>query len=175
MYDNSNILFEELFNEHYSQLYIHALGWIDNEESAKDIVNDVFCYLWEHLPNYDLSDNILPLLYRLIRNRSIDYIRHKNAQDNYISYCLSDNEKFDNDPYDYEDYESRINRVMDEINKLPAQTRKVFVETVLHHKSYKEVADLLGIQPMTVKTLVSRAYKILRKNTHFLLLFLYSF
>ena len=48
MYDNSNILFEELFNEHYSQLYIHALGWIDNEESAKDIVNDVFCYLWEH-------------------------------------------------------------------------------------------------------------------------------
>jgi len=63
---------------------------------------------------------------------------------------------------------------MAEIKKLPTQTKRAFVEAVIHKKSYAEVAELLHIQPSTVKTLVSRAYKILRSNIQFLILFLYS-
>lgn len=177
MPDNNKVIFEQLFNLDYNRLYVHALSWVNNEENAKDIVNDVFCYLWEHFEGYTDKNELLPLLYRLVRSRCIDHLRHLNAEDNYISYQLENEESeslSDEDAYDYKDYDERIARVMAEIKKLPTQTKRAFVEAVIHKKSYAEVAELLHIQPSTVKTLVSRAYKILRSNIQFLILFLYS-
>ena len=63
---------------------------------------------------------------------------------------------------EYQHYEELIARVMAAVRRLPPQTRRVLVGCVLHHKSYKEVADELAISPLTVKTLMARALKSLR-------------
>lgn len=39
--------FEELFKKNYSKLYYVALDWVEDEESAKDLVNDLFAELWK--------------------------------------------------------------------------------------------------------------------------------
>jgi RNA polymerase sigma-70 factor (ECF subfamily) len=176
MVNSDKIIFEGIFNDHYGQLYVHALGLVKDEEDAKDITHDVFCYFWENLERYDLKTNILPLLYKMVHNRCIDFIRHINAEKNYISSHFEGmGENSNEDEYDYADYQERMQRVANEIDKLPPQTRRAFVEAVLHEKSYKEVAEFLHIQPSTVKTLISRAYKTLRQNIQFLLFFLYPF
>lgn len=173
----NKVVFEGLFNNYYDRLYIHALGIVKEKEDAQDIIQDVFCSFWENIGKYDLSINILPLLYKIVHTRCIDFIRHLNAEQNYISSHLvtSDTESNEDVEYDFADYQDRMNRVNNEIKKLPPQTRRAFVEAVLHEKSYQEVAELLHIQPSTVKTHVSRAYKALRKNIQFFLLFLYPF
>ena len=37
--------FEELFKANYSKLYYVALDWVEDAESAKDLVNDLFAEL----------------------------------------------------------------------------------------------------------------------------------
>ena len=39
--------FKMLFEKHYQQLYQHALSFMKDEETAKDIVNDVFLFFWK--------------------------------------------------------------------------------------------------------------------------------
>jgi RNA polymerase sigma-70 factor (ECF subfamily) len=163
-------LFEKLFKSHFHQLYVHAYGWVYDRECAKDIVHDSFCYLWEHFEQYE-NKNLLSLLYTFVRSRCCDYLRRQRAEENYVEYQLTFS---DIETDDYEDYQERLLKVKKLIERLPPQTYRVFIECVLNRKSYKEVAELLQISPLTVKTMVSRAYKKLRENLIFSLLVLYS-
>mgnify|MGYP000392958690 CR=1 FL=1 len=52
----------------------------------------------------------------------------------------------------------------EQMARLFPQTRRIFTECILHHKSYKEVGELLNISPLTVKTVMARAFKALRVN-----------
>lgn len=163
MHTEKTKLFEKLFKSHYRQLYIHAYGWVYDMECAKDIVHDAFCYLWEHFEKYE-DKNLLSLLYAFVRCRCCDYVRHQRARDNYIEYQQTN---WEEDYDDYDDYHERLCKVQRLIDKLPTQTKRVFIECVVNQKSYKETAELLNISPLTVKTLLSRAYKHLRENILF--------
>lgn len=160
MLKDKTTLFETLFNSHFHQLFVHAYGWVYDQECAKDIVHDSFCYLWEHFDKYE-DKNLLSLLYIFVRSRCCDHVRHQQAKENYIEAQLS---FFDDDSEDYSDYNERLIKVQKIIDELPAQTKRVFIECVINQKSYKETGDLLNISPLTVKTLVSRAYRYIRAS-----------
>lgn len=159
-----NIIFEDLFKSHFHQLYVHACRWVNDEECAKDIVHDSFCYLWEHFEHYTDHSRLLPLLYTFVKSRSIDFLRQAQAKEHYLEEqvhgTLSPDETYDG-------YEELVTRAMQALRKLPPQTRRVFVECVLHRHTYKETGELLGISPLTVKTLMARALKTLRSQPEF--------
>ena len=154
-----NLVFEDLFKQHFRQLYVHAYGWVHDEEWAKDIVHDAFCRLWENFDRYADQPQLLSLLYTFVRSLSIDHLRHDQARENY----LRTREETDEDSReDYAGYEELMSRVMAAIRRFPPQTRRIFIACVLRHKTYKEAAEEFGISPLTVKTLMARALKTLR-------------
>lgn len=159
------ILFEDIFKLYFHQLYVHALGWVHDEENAKDVVHDAYCYLWEHFDGYSSATNFLALLYTFVRSRSADLLRHQQVVVNYV--YQQQNEALEEASSDYEDYDERIEYMMKAIRKFSPQMRRVFVECVFHHRKYKEVGERLGISPLTVKTLMARAFKILRSQKEF--------
>lgn len=152
--------FETLFTQKYHQLYVHAFGYVEDDECAKDIVQDAFVYLWEHLDQYE-ADAFLPLLYRLVRNLSIDNLRHLQAAEHYVRYIMDTPVP---EGLDYEDYDKKLAAIKRSIDSLPPQTRRIFVECVFHKRSYKDAAQLFGISPLTVKTFMARAFKMIRKQ-----------
>lgn len=162
--DNKHKDFEELFRANYSRLYFYALNLINNQGCAEDIVADTFSYLWE---NYDtvIGDvSPLPLLYSLVRNSCIDYLRHCDVKSRYESTVAQNPDNWEETSDDDEHHE-RITRVMSAINQLPAQTRKVFEACFLHGKKYKEVGEEMNISINTVKTHISRALAFIRSKT----------
>lgn len=166
-------LFNQLFKQYFHQLYVHAYGWIYDEESAKDIVHDSFCYFWEHFDRYEEHKNKRALLYSIVRSRCSDYLRHQGSLKNYIEHQLTWREN--DDINDYADYTERLEKVKTVIDGFSPKMRSVFIECVLKSRSYKEVAEHFKISPLTVKTMVSRAYNKLRDKIKFLTFFLYSF
>lgn len=158
-------IFETLFKQHFQQLYVHAYNWVYDSECAKDIVHDSFCYLWEHFDRYEDHKNLLALLYSFVYSRCSDYLRHRQASNNYIDYQLTHHQETGTE--DYSDSQERLKKVQIAISQLSPQMQLVFTECVLNKKSYKEVGELLNISHLTVKTLVSRAYKVIRKKVFF--------
>lgn len=67
--------FEKIYTENYTRLYYYALHIVNEEETAKDILNDVFTALWNNIETIDLS-KINAYLMASVRNRSVDHLRH---------------------------------------------------------------------------------------------------
>mgnify|MGYP001139308240 CR=1 FL=1 len=151
--------FEHLFREHYTRLYYYALTFIDEGETCKDIVSDVFGTLWQE---YDTikRDTLTAYLYACVKNRCIDHLRHRMAKQRYAAFYSFDMKEGLFAP-DMEEQE-RIARIEKAIERMPAQRRFVLKECFYHKKTYKEVAEILGITTEGIKKHIKTALRNLR-------------
>lgn len=158
-----NIVIADLYKENQYKLYIHACNLINDEESAKDIVNDVFCSILENDNLKYSSSDILPLLFVMVRNRCIDFLRHKNVvtknEEIYIEELYSSWTA-----KEYAEYEGKIVKMQESIRNMPPQMRHIVEEFFLKERKCSEISEELNISNNTVRTHIARALKILRKT-----------
>lgn len=77
-------LFEQTFKQYYRKLYFFAFNFLEDEEAAKDVVNEAFCDIWEQREKRgSIVTPSLSLLYTIVRNKSVDYLRRRNSEQNY--------------------------------------------------------------------------------------------
>jgi RNA polymerase sigma-70 factor, ECF subfamily len=69
---------ESLFRDHFTGLCQFAVGYVKDQEVAKEIVQDAFVSLWEKRKTIDLSKPVKTYLSTTVRNRCLNYLRdHK--------------------------------------------------------------------------------------------------
>lgn len=152
-----------LYRKHWRKLYVHACNLLNDEEDAKDVVNDVFCSVLENSGQFKEEKELLPLFYVMVRNRCIDYLRHQNVVHKNESKFL---EEFYSDwtAKEYRDYEDKICRMQGCIRQMAPQMRTVVEEFFLNEKKCGEISEKLRISDNTVRTHIARALKILRRR-----------
>lgn len=161
--NNSQNAITVIYREHWQKLYIHAYNLLNDEESAKDVVNDVFCSVLESNERLTTEEDLLPLFFVMVRNRCIDQIRHQNV-------VHKNAERYLEELYsgwtvkEYREYEDKINRMQESIRQMAPQMRTVVEEFFLNEKKCAEISEKLRISDNTVRTHIARALKILRKQ-----------
>ena len=129
--------FEQIYRKHYLRLFRYALSWLEDEDVAKDIVADLFSDLWDN--NTVLQpDTVDYYLGRAIKNRCVNYLRHKNVERKAIE----------------------VTKVMEGMS---AKMRFVIEQHYLEGKKYDELAEIMGTTPGMVHKYVSGALKIFRE------------
>lgn len=63
-----------------------------------------------------------------------------------------------------EDELIKLQKIEQAIDELPSQCKNVFLMSFMDQKSYKQISDELGVSLNTVKTHVSKAYRIIREK-----------
>lgn len=137
---------------------MHALSFVRDEEEAKDIVTDVYEYVWRNFNKLDVSVSLRPLLYKLTRSRSLDFLRREKSKEKFLAYqaTLSAEEE------EYKDQEELIEKVMKVIESMPGQTATVFRKCFIERKKYQQAADELNISINTVRWHINKAMSLLR-------------
>lgn len=74
---NSDNKFESIYVSHYSRMKLFAQEYVIREEDAENIVHDVFLDLWEQNLSLLTHTNIFAYLFTMLKNRCIDFLRHK--------------------------------------------------------------------------------------------------
>ena len=175
--------FEQLYITYSPKMKRFALEYIQSEEDAENIVHDVFMEAWEHREVLSYHINILAFLFTAIKNKCIDYLRHKivvretsdQLKEEYrltMQMKFDSLEIFDHNMFNEKDIETILNNA---ILSLPERCREIFIK--IEGKKQKEVALELNISVNTVETQIGIAYKKLReelKDYFPLLLFLCS-
>ena len=151
--------YEKLFKKNYERLYYHALDFIHDEDSAKDIVSDIFINVWRLRETIDPT-TVLSYLYTCVRNRCLDQLKVSKRSVPLMEDVLSDMEQFSDS--DWDEYEARIAALRKEIQRQPERVRRVLHLRYYEHKSNQEVADLLGITVDGVKKIIQRAFAQMR-------------
>jgi len=162
---DSKVAFGEIYGRYQTLLFLFAVKKLQDEESAKDIVQEVFISLWNSRATIIDTAPLAPYLYRSVLNKVLNIFRSKGVTEEYIAslqYTLND---FSEDSADYLIREKDISAMIEvEISNLPDRMREVFELRRKMYLSNKEIALKLNLSEHTVATQIKNALKILRKK-----------
>lgn len=154
--------FKILFDRFYRYLVLYAMKWVERQEIAEDIVQDLFVQVWERDTFYSSYYGFKNFLYNSMKNASLDYLKHKKVEGKYIRYTLrhSEDGEMPEPEIVKEEVYRRLYLVLDE---LPRRCREVF-RFYLDGKKNSEIAEILQISELTVKAQKRNAINYLRKR-----------
>jgi len=156
--------FRELYERYWESLYVQAKAMTSCDDTAKDIVQEVFVELWDKRQDLNIQLSLKAYLYKAIRNKVLNTYVHHKVREKYMLSIVQYFEAGENQT----DYLLRENlvreRITEEIAALPGKMRQIFEMSRNEHKTYKEIAEELNISDKTVKKQVSNALKILKSK-----------
>jgi RNA polymerase sigma-70 factor (family 1) len=163
--------FEEIYLSFYPRLKRFAQEYVISEADAENIVQDVFLDLWERRAFVSSSINLTSYLFTNIKNKCIDFLRHRmvmqNAankmQEEYelaLQIKLQSLQAFDEHIFSNADMEAVI---ADAIQSLPEKCRQIFVMNKIEGKKQKTIAEELNLSIHTVESQMAIAYRKLKE------------
>lgn len=175
MYENGRYADEQeitrLKEEWYGRLRIFALSYIRDAQDAEDLVQDTLVKLWESRVDLAACENVGALLYTILKNKCLDYIKHRVVRLRHDVQMQAEYNFLLANQYALEDESIHIitnNQIKEALgnalSKLPEQTRNVFVMSKLKGRKHKEIAKELGVSIKTIEYHIGRAFLLLRKE-----------
>jgi RNA polymerase sigma-70 factor (family 1) len=151
------VAYSQLFRKYWPQVYGTGLRLTRSPEQAKDLAQEMFLKLWdnrEKLPGIQKLDSFL---YTSSRNLIMDHLKKKvlnitNIEfliDYFRSDTISAQEKLE-----YQELEREISHA---VNNLPGKVKEVFALSRYEGLTHDQIAERLGISPLSSKTYVVRA------------------
>ena len=128
--------FDDIFRLYYSQLFVYALSLIDDEEECYDVVNSAYECVWSNFKGLDRS-TVKAFLYASVKNKCIDYLRHRDVHNQYVEFCQKQHEE-DVDAEDASlDLDYRIVCIRELMQHLPSATKQILEACYIEEKSEK--------------------------------------
>ena len=161
-----------LFSTYFGPLCQVAFRIVQNQQAAKDVVQDVFVRLWTNRERLHIQTSMLGYLKQSVTNASIDTqrrayeakkVRWDNGQgpgsglhEATIQTATAPVE----DDVEAQETAALVDRA---IGQLPERCRLIFILSRREGLSYKQIAEKLEISPKTVENQMSKALKMLRQ------------
>lgn len=156
--------FTEIYSRYKAPLFIHAYNLLNDEDEAKDILQQVFLNLWVRREQIDNRANFASYLYTAVKNRFLTQVAHQAVESKYLDSLVD----FANQGECLTDHslrEKQLWAIIDkELASLPVRMRLVFEMSRKKQMSHKEIAGELGITEKTVKNQINGTLKVLRKK-----------
>jgi len=162
--------FGKLYKLYFPRLYAFSFKIINDESLAKDLVQNAFIKIWESPASVNI-ENPEAFIYKMVRNASLNYIRHLKVVDNlkskvkdhYLGEELYYVDMVGNQPYILIEKELEV-RINDVMNSLPEKCLAVFRLSRIDGLKNREIAEQLGISLKAVEKHISKALHIYRDN-----------
>lgn len=168
---NKNISsFEELFRFYYPRMRRYAVHFLQDEEEANDLIQDVFLQLWAQRDKLQEEKNIIAFLFTLLKNKCLNSLKKKVVENKYLQnqslfeterlYALSFAQSTD-----FKSMESQLSLEIESlIAQMPEKCGIVFRLKWIEGKKIKEIATLLDISTTMVDKHLARGMEIARKK-----------
>jgi RNA polymerase sigma-70 factor (ECF subfamily) len=153
-------VFTDLIREHQSLLYKVTSIYADNKEDQEDLFQEIVYQLWKYFDSFRNDSKITTWMYRVAMNTSITFIKKKNRRPD--SVPIADVFVKQSDSND-DTYEERLRLLYQHLKYLNT-LEKGLIFLLLEGKSYKEIAQITGLNDSNVGTKISRIKKKLKIN-----------
>ena len=149
--------YHKLFQQFYSYLVLFAERRVENHKVAEDIVQEIFINIWESNKQYNSINGFKAYLY--------DDWKHRAVEEKYMAHVL-----YEQKLPDFSVQEEEILRELyAAIGELPQRSQEVILLS-LEGKKNQEIAQLLNLSVLTVKTHKKNAFRYLKNRLQNLVL-----
>jgi RNA polymerase sigma-70 factor, ECF subfamily len=155
------LAFEQVFKTHFKSLHGYAMTILKDENTAEEMVQNVFFKLWERAEALTITGSIAAYLYRAVHNESLNFIKHQKVKRTHQAHTLYQmrNEADIVTKTGLKELEKQLHKAM---NELPEQCRTIFQLSRFEELKYREIADQLDISVKTVENQMGKALRLLR-------------
>ncbi|HTN45272.1 MAG TPA: RNA polymerase sigma-70 factor [Flavipsychrobacter sp.] len=153
--------FEQVFKSHFRRLHAYAYTLLSDQAMAEEMVQNVFCKLWEKNKELIVEISITAYLYRAVHNECLNHIKHSKVKSAYNSYMAVQGEGEDapTQKLALNELEKNLDKAL---RDLPEQCRAIFQMSRFEGLKYREIADRMNLSVKTIENQMGKALKILR-------------
>ena len=151
--------FGELIRRYRKRVWLVARQYVGASE-ADVIVQESFLKAYTRLESFDERARFSTWLTRITMNTAIDFLRKQQRQP--VAGELPEHDLLPDrrvSPEELSRQRQAVARLLEEVNKLPEGQLRFFA-----HLELAEIAELLGVHPVTDKTQLHRAVHGLRRK-----------
>ncbi|PVD54006.1 RNA polymerase subunit sigma-70 [Terrimonas sp.] len=154
-------IFISVVETHKGILYKIANAYCKSMEDREDLIQEMIFQLWRSFENYNAAYQYSTWIYRIALNVAISFYR-KNKQSSFVlpleEHILNIREP---EPGFYNNDKLRLlNTFIGELKDLD----KALMLLYLEEKSYKEIAEIIGISETNVGTKIGRIKQLLKQK-----------
>jgi len=151
-----------LMERYWEDLTEYSQRFLGDPDRAADIVQSAFVRVWRHRRELTNTETLRPLLYRMVRNASLNARRNRTTLRNWLRRFPPPEKDPAPSPLQEVEGEALQEAVLEALETLPERRREIFVLVRFHHLSYREAAEALDVASQTVANQVSLAMRDLR-------------
>ena len=163
--------YEELFKQTFPRMLGYCRLFIKDQAQANDLVQECFVKLWEKRSAIKISQSVESLLFVMLRNKCLNYLRDQKLHDFEKDIeSIKENElqhlyQLDFIGKEEKSVEERlIEAIQQSIENLPEKRKLVFIKTKVEGKKNKEVAEELDISVKAVEKHLHQAKEQIRNE-----------
>lgn len=158
------IAFETLYSHYSTSIQSFLIRYIKVPELAEDISQEIFSKIWECRETMAQVNSFRAYLFTTARNHTLNFLNKAtkiNAAKGIMMQHMPLPVSLPDDELITREYKQWLNKILNEMNP---NMRQVFQLVRQEHRTYDEVAELLGISRNTVKKHMIRSVKIIRNR-----------
>lgn len=149
-----------LFGRYYKPLVLFSSGLIDDADRSEDVVQDVFYQFIKGKVYEEITaETLSSYLFTSVKHRCLNELR---GQRTYVQLEVLRQEAMEEEAVTYSP--ELVKAIREAVEHLPEKTRLTIQKVVMGGKTYKQAAAELDVSVNTVKTLLSRGLKELRRQ-----------
>lgn len=149
--------FGTLLDRYEKTVYNLALRMVHHREDARDITQNVFSKVLEHLPQFDFRHRLYSWIYRIAINECLDVIHRRGRP----IPAEASGPSVDPSPEELLESNENSRAVRKALMILRPDHRSVIVLRHYLHHSYREIAEILQIPEKTVRSRLFTARRAL--------------
>lgn len=155
--------FSDLYDFYSPRLYAFCLRMSKSRESAEEIVEDTFVWLWRNRLSLPSQKTLSTILFLKTRHLLINLYRARLNSPEYEDYLACRDVAGSSSASDCMDYDDLLATITKALKQLPEKQREVIRMIKLEGRPTKEVSEKLGITEQTVHNQLSLGLKQVRR------------
>jgi RNA polymerase sigma-70 factor (ECF subfamily) len=154
-------VFQRIFDEHSQTIRNFVFYKCGDVQQAEDITQDAFIKLWEHCAKV-LVDKAKSFVMKIAQNAFYNETAHRKVVLKYKKQATT--ELFSHSPDFILEEKEFMDRLQRAISELSVKQREVFLLSRKDKKTYREIADIIGITQKAVEQRMHLALLELKKK-----------
>ena len=160
--------FETIFLKYHYRLFLFALKFIENENDALDLVQDIFMVIWKKQKYESDEEQMKAYLFAIVKNSCLNYLKHQKVVRKFEYHVAL--QLFEMEAINYQSGEKSLieredlKHIENAVSSLTDIYREVIILSRYEGLKNSEIAERLDIPIRTVETRIFRALSILKER-----------
>ncbi|HEY0273570.1 MAG TPA: sigma-70 family RNA polymerase sigma factor [Chitinophaga sp.] len=155
--------FELAFQQYWQPLFMQAYKKVQQEDIAKDLVQEVFVAFWHNLGQLPPDARVLPYLYGILRNKVLQHYEKNEVRLRYAMKMATQAVHTETSGYHLL-LDKELQKVLaDEVARMPERMRAIYLLRRDQALSIKDMAAQLALSEQTIKNQLHSATTRLRE------------